>query len=73
MKSFYESIILPAENRLVKSSTVKAESIYDPHLEKIEEFSKAGLSITRLSKYLNIGTPKLLSAYIKSKGIKKYK
>ena len=72
MESFYESIILPAENRLIKGSTVKAESIYDPHLEKIEEFSKAGLSITKLSKYLNIGTPKSLSIYIKSKGIKKY-
>ena len=72
MESFYEDIILAVENRLIKGSSAKTESIYDPHIEKIEELSKIGLSINRLSQHLDIGTPQSLNKYIKTRGIKKY-
>jgi len=65
-------IIAPAENTLIKASGVKTDSIYDPYIEKITELTKIGISINKLSQYLNIGTPKSLNAYIKSRGIKKY-
>lgn len=72
MESFYNDIILPAENRLIAGSSVKTESIYDSHIEEIEKLFKIGLSINKLSQYLDIGTPKSLNKYIKSRGIKKH-
>ena len=72
MDSFENDIIAPAENRLIKASSAKTESIYDPHIKKIEELFKIGLSINKLSQHLNIGTPKSLSVYIKLRGIQKY-
>ncbi|MDF1882484.1 pentapeptide repeat-containing protein [Sulfurimonas sp. SAG-AH-194-C21] len=70
--SFYDDILLPIENKLIQGSTLKTESIYDSHIEKIEELCKIGLSINKLSQHLDIGTPKSLTLYIKSRGIKKY-
>jgi len=72
IESFYNDLILPIENRLMQDSTLKTESIYDPHIEKIEELYKVGLSINKLSKYLGIGTPYSLKKYIKIRGINKY-
>jgi len=72
LESFHDNVILPAENRLIKDSSVQTDSIYDPHIEKIEELFKIGLSINKLSQYLGIGTPKSLTKYIKSRGMKKY-
>lgn len=48
-----------------KGATVK--SIYDKHLDKIKELLKKKVSISSISKIIEVGTRQSLNNYIKSK------
>lgn len=57
--------------KLGRQKGQQVKSKYDAHRQKIEELYELGLSVPKIVNYIGIGTQPSLSAYIKSRGIKR--